>query len=532
MIATQDVELSYSGKALFKHTDITFTRGNCYGLIGANGAGKSTFLKILSGELEPTGGKVIVTPGERISVLRQDHFAFDDCEVIRTVLLGNKKLCDIMDEKDAIYAKEDFSQEDGIRVSELEEEFAEMGGWSAESDAEILLNGLGVTNEWHYKQMKELPNDLKIKVLLAQALFGNPDILLMDEPTNHLDIDAISWLEDFLLELESTVIVVSHDRHFLNMICTHIADIDYGKITLYAGNYDFWYEYTQIRQRQLKEQNKKNEAKAEELKKFIERFSANASKSRQATSRKRLLESLDLSDMPVSSRRFPFVSFKPDREVGNDVLTVTGISKTIGDRKVLDNVSFTILPREKVAFVGTDAVAKTALFRILAGELEPDEGTIKWGVTTSQSYFPSDNSAFFDGVEDNLIDWLRGYSNLVFESDVRSWLGRMMFSGDEALKKAKVLSGGERVRCMLCKMMLSGANVLIFDEPTNHLDLESIASLNDGLIKYPQTILFTSHDHQFVQTVADRIIDITTGHHYDKKLTYDEYLEELKNKQQ
>ena len=531
MIATQDVELSYSGKALFKHADITFTRGNCYGLIGANGAGKSTFLKILSGELEPTGGKVIVTPGERISVLRQDHFAFDDCEVIRTVLLGNKHLCDIMDEKDAIYAKEDFSQEDGIRVSELEEEFAEMGGWSAESDAEILLNGLGVTNEWHYKMMNELPNDLKVKVLLSQALFGNPDILLMDEPTNHLDIEAITWLEEFLMDLESTIIVVSHDRHFLNMICTHIADIDYGKITLYAGNYDFWYEYTQIRQRQLKEQNKKNEAKAEELKKFIERFSANASKSRQATSRKRLLESLDLTDMPVSSRRFPFVSFKPDREVGNDVLTVTGISKTIGDRKVLDDVSFTILPCEKVAFVGTDAVAKTTLFKILAGELEPDEGTIKWGVTTSPSYFPSDNSAFFDGVEDNLIDWLRGYSDLVFESDVRSWLGRMMFSGDEALKKAKVLSGGERVRCMLCKMMLSGANVLIFDEPTNHLDLESIASLNDGLIKYPQTILFTSHDHQFVQTVADRIIDITTGHHFDKKMTYDEYLEFLRNKE-
>ncbi|MBQ6542773.1 MAG: ATP-binding cassette domain-containing protein, partial [Clostridia bacterium] len=367
MIATQDVELSYSGKALFKHADITFTRGNCYGLIGANGAGKSTFLKILSGELEPTGGKVIVTPGERISVLRQDHFAFDDCEVIRTVLLGNRHLCDIMDEKDAIYAKEDFSQEDGIRVSELEEEFAEMGGWSAESDAEILLNGLGVTNEWHYKMMSELPNDLKVKVLLAQALFGNPDILLMDEPTNHLDIEAIRWLEEFLMDLESTIIVVSHDRHFLNMICTHIADIDYGKITLYAGNYDFWYEYTQIRQRQLKEQNKKNEAKAEELKKFIERFSANASKSRQATSRKRLLESLDLTDMPVSSRRFPFVSFKPDREVGNDVLTVTGLTKTVGDRKVLDDVSFTILPREKVAFVGTDAVAKTTLFKILAG---------------------------------------------------------------------------------------------------------------------------------------------------------------------
>ena len=524
MIAAIDVDLQYSGRALFKHADITFTRGNCYGLIGANGAGKSTFLKILAGELEPTGGSVSVTPGERISVLRQDHFAFDGCTVIRTVLLGNKHLCDIMDEKEEIYSKEDFSEEDGMRISVLEEEFAEMDGWSAESNAEILLNGLGVTNEWHEKLMSELPNDLKVKVLLAQALFDNPDILLMDEPTNHLDIEAIAWLEDYILDLESTVIVVSHDRHFLNTVCTHTVDIDFGKITLYTGNYDFWYEYTQIRQRQLKEQNKKNEAKAEELKRFIERFSANASKSKQATSRKKLLDSLDLEDLPVSSRRFPFVDFKPDREVGNDVLTVTGISKTIGDRKVLDNVSFTIMPCEKVALVGTDAVAKTTLFKILAGEMEPDEGTIKWGVTTSQAYFPSDNSAFFDNVEDNLIDWLRGYSNLIFESDVRSWLGRMLFSGDEALKKAKVLSGGERVRCMLCKMMLSGANVLMLDEPTNHLDLESIASLNNGLIKYPQTIIFTSHDHQFVQTIADRIIDVTTGHHFDKNITYDEYL--------
>lgn len=527
MIAAIDVDLSYSGRSLFKHADVTFTRGNCYGLIGANGAGKSTFLKILAGELEPTGGKISVTPGERISVLRQDHFAFDDCTVVRTVLLGNKRLCEIMDKQDELYAKEDFTEEDGLLISELSEEFEEMDGWSAESNAEILLNGLGVTNEWHQSMMRDLPNDLKVKVLLAQALFGSPDILLMDEPTNHLDIDAIAWLEEFLMDLESTVIVVSHDRHFLNKVCTHIVDIDYGKITMYVGNYDFWFEYTQMRQRQLREQNKKDEQKAEELKKFIARFSANASKSKQATSRKKLLESLDLSDLPVSSRRFPFVSFKPDREVGNDVLTVTGISKTIAGRKVLDNVSFTILPCEKVAFVGTDAVAKTALFRILTGEDEPDEGTIKWGVTTSHAYFPSDNSAFFDGVEDSLIDWLRSYSDLVFESDVRSWLGRMMFSGDEALKKAKVLSGGERVRCMLCKMMLSGANVLIFDEPTNHLDLESIASLNDGLIRFPQTILFTSHDHQFVQTVADRIIDITTGSHYDKKITYDEYLEEM-----
>ncbi len=526
MIAAIDVDLSYSGRFLFKHADITFTRGNCYGIIGANGAGKSTFLKILSGELEPTGGRISVTPGERISVLRQDHFAFDDCTVVRTVLLGNKRLCDIMDAKEELYAKEDFTEEDGLKISELEEEFAEMDGWSAESDAEILLNGLGVTNEWHESLMSELPNDLKVKVLLAQALFGSPDILLLDEPTNHLDLEAVMWLENFLMDLDSTVIVVSHDRHFLNTVCTHIVDIDYGKMQLYVGNYDFWFEYTQMRQRQLREQNKKDQEKAEELKKFIARFSANASKHKQATSRKKLLETLELDDLPVSSRRFPYVAFKPDREVGNDVLFVENLSKTVGDRKVLDNVSFTILPREKVAFVGTDAVAKTTLFKILAGELEPDEGTVKWGVTTSVSYFPSDNSSFFDGVEDSLIDWLRKYSDLVFESDVRSWLGRMMFSGDEALKKAKVLSGGERVRCMLCKMMLSGANVLILDEPTNHLDLESIASLNDGLIKYPQTLLFTSHDHQFVQTIADRIIDISPESRYDKKITFDEYLEE------
>ncbi|MCQ2480897.1 MAG: ATP-binding cassette domain-containing protein [Clostridia bacterium] len=528
MIAAIDVELSYSGKPLFKHADITFSRGNCYGIIGANGAGKSTFLKILSGEIEPTHGNIAITPGERISVLRQDHFAFDEYPVIRTVLMGNKRLVEIMDEKEVLYAKEDFTEEEGLRLSELEEEFLEMDGWSAESDAEILLNGLGVTNEFHELMMNELSNDMKVKVLLAQALFGNPDILLMDEPTNHLDTDAIEWLEDFLLELQSTVLVVSHDRHFLNTVCTHIVDIDFGKMELYTGNYDFWYEYTQIRQKQLKEQNKKDEAKAEELKAFIARFSANKSKSRQATSRRKLLESLDLSDMPVSSRRFPYVDFKPDREVGKDVLTVTNLSKTVGDRKVLDGVSFTINPCEKVAFVGTDAVAKTTLFKILAGEMEPDEGEIKWGVTTSQDYFPSDNSEYFDGVEDNLIDWLRNYSNLIFETDVRGWLGRMMFSGDDALKQAKVLSGGERVRCMLCKMMLSGANVLIFDEPTNHLDLESIASLNEGIIKYPQTILFTSHDHQFVETVADRIIDITTGHHFDRKIGYEEYLQLMK----
>ena len=526
MISTVNVGLQYGGRELFKGVDVKFTKGNCYGLIGANGAGKSTFLKILSGEIEPQKGQVIVTPGERISVLRQDHFAFDAYDVIRTVLMGNAHLCEVMDEKEAIYLKEDFSEEDGIRVSELEEEFAEMGGWSAESDAEILLNGLGVTNQYHNMQMSEVPNEIKVKVLLAQALFGNPDILLMDEPTNHLDLSAIAWLEEFLIDIESTVIVVSHDRHFLNKVCTHTVDIDYGKVTMYVGNYDFWYEYTQMAQRQLKEQNKKAEAKAKELQEFIARFSANASKSKQATSRKKLLDSLVIEDIPVSSRRFPYVAFKPDREIGNEVLTVSGISKTIGERKVLDNISFVIRPHDKVAFVGTDSLAKTTLFQILLGEMEPDAGTFKWGVTTSQAYLPSDNSSFFDGCEDSLIDWIRRYSNLIFESDVRSWLGRMLFSGEEATKQAKVLSGGERVRCMLCKMMLSGANVLLLDEPTNHLDLESIASLNDGVIRFPETVLFTSHDHQFVQTIANRIIDITSGHFYDKVITFDEYIEE------
>ena len=418
-----------------------------------------------------------------------------------------------------------MTDEDGMRLCELEEQFAEMDGWSAESDAEILLNGLGITNDLHYLKMSELTGDQKVKVLLAQALFGNPDILLMDEPTNHLDLEAIAWLEEFLIGLDSTVIVVSHDRHFLNKVCTHTVDIDYKKVTMYVGNYDFWYEYTQMAQRQMREQNKKAEAKIKELQDFISRFSANASKSKQATSRKKLLDSIKVEDIPVSSRRFPYVDFKPDRKVGNEVLTVTGISKTIGDRKVLDNVSFTILPRQKVAFVGSDPLAKTTLFKILMEEIEPDEGTFKWGVTTSRSYLPTDNSAYFDGCEDSLIDWVRSYSNLVFEADIRSWLGRMMFSGEEATKKANVLSGGERVRCMLCKMMLSGANVLLLDEPTNHLDLESIASLNDGLIKYPETILFTSHDHQFVETVADRIIDVTPGHFFDEAITFDEYVE-------
>ncbi|MCR4616367.1 MAG: ATP-binding cassette domain-containing protein [Clostridiales bacterium] len=532
MIQTVNVGLQYGGRALFEHADVKFTPGNCYGLIGANGAGKSTFLKILSGEIEPNKGEVIKTPGERISVLRQDHFAFDEYDVIRTVLMGNQRLVDIMDEKERLYALENMSEEDGMRLCELEEEFAEMDGWSAESNAEILLNGLGITNEFHYMLMKDLTGDQKVKVLLAQALFGNPDILLMDEPTNHLDVEAIEWLEEFLIDMDSTVIVVSHDRHFLNKVCTHIVDIDYGKITTIVGNYDFWYEYTQMAQRQLKEQNKKAEIKIKELQEFIARFSANASKSRQATSRKKLLDSINVEEIPVSSRRFPFVNFKPEREIGNELLTVTGLSKTVGGRKVLDNISFVLRPREKVAFVGTDAVAKTTLFKILMGEMEPDEGTFKWGVTTSLSYLPSDNSAFFDGCQDSLSDWIRRYSDLVFETDVRGWLGRMLFSGEEATKKACVLSGGERVRCMLCKMMLSYANVLILDEPTNHLDLESIASLNDGLIKFSGSVLFTSHDHQFVQTIADRIIDITTGQFYDKKITYDEYLAEMQEKQQ
>lgn len=525
MIEAINVGLQYGGRTLFEHANVKFTGGNCYGLIGANGAGKSTFLKILSGEIEPTKGEIIKTPNERLSVLKQDHFAFDEYEVIRTVLLGNSELCRIMDEKEVLYNKAEMTDEDGMRLCELEEEFAELDGWSAESDAEILLNGLGITNELHYLKMNELTGEQKVKVLLAQALFGNPDILLMDEPTNHLDLDAIAWLEDFLIELDSTVIVVSHDRHFLNKVCTHTVDIDYGKITMFVGNYDFWYEYTQVAQRQMREQNKKAEAKIKELQEFIARFSANASKSKQATSRKKLLENIQVDDIPVSSRRFPYVDFKPERKVGNEVLTVTGISKTIGDRKVLDNVSFTIHPREKVAFVGSDPLAKTTLFKILMEELEPDEGTFKWGVTTSRSYLPTDNAEYFDGREESLIDWIRGYSDLIFEADIRSWLGRMMFSGEEASKMANVLSGGERVRCMLCKMMLSGANVLIMDEPTNHLDLESIASLNDGLAKYPETILFTSHDHQFVQTIADRIINITAGEFFDDKITFDEYVE-------
>ena len=527
MISTQEITLQYGGRVLFKDVNVNFTKGNCYGLIGANGTGKSTFLKVLSGDIEPNSGSVFITPGERMAVLKQDHFMFDEFEVVKTVLYGHKRLYEIMEEKEKLYAKEDFSDEDGIRVSELEGEFGELDGWTAESDAEILLNGLGITNEFHYVKMKELTGNQKVKVLLAQALFGNPDILLLDEPTNHLDIASIKWLEDFLMNFENTVIVVSHDRHFLNKVCTHIADIDYGKITMYVGNYDFWYGYTQMTQKQLKDQNKRTEQKMKELQEFIQRFSANASKSKQATSRKKLLDTLQMDTIKPSSRRYPFANFKQDREVGNDLLEVNGISKTIDGRKVLNNISFLISPNDKVAFVGTDEIARTTLFQILMGELEPDEGSFKWGVTTSTAYFPKDNSKYFDDCEDTLIDWLRPYAKEgeQYDADIRGWLGRMLFSGEEALKKAKVLSGGEKVRCMLCKMMISGANVLVLDEPTNHLDLEAITALNEGLIDYKGTLLFDSHDHQFVDTIANRIIEILPGGIIDRRETYDEYLE-------
>ncbi len=528
MIAAQGVSLQYGGRVLFNDVNINFTKGNCYGLIGANGAGKSTFLKILAGEMEPNKGSVFITPGERMAVLKQDHFLFDDFEVVEAVLYGHKRLYDIRKEKDALYMKEDFTDEDGIKAAELEGEFAELDGWAAESNAEMLLNGLGVTNEFHYVKMKELTGGQKVKVLLAQALFGNPDILLLDEPTNHLDIRAIKWLEDFLMNFENTVIVVSHDRHFLNKVCTNIADIDYGKITMYVGNYDFWYSYTQMTQRQLKDQNKRVEQKIKELQDFIQRFSANASKAKQATSRKKLLDNLQMDTIKPSSRRYPFCSFKQDREVGNDVLLVEGLSKTIDGKKVLDNVSFMIRPHEKVAFVGADEIARTTLFRILMGEMEADSGSFKWGITTKTAYFPKDNNAYFDGCKESLIEWLRpcAKEGEQYDSDIRGWLGRMLFSGEEALKEANVLSGGEKVRCMLCRLMMSGANVMILDEPTNHLDLESITALNEGLVDYKGTLLFDSHDHQFVQTIADRIIEILPGGIIDRQMSYDEYIDD------
>lgn len=533
MISANNVTLRLGKKALFEDVNIKFTEGNCYGLIGANGAGKSTFLKILSGELEPTTGDIIMNAGERLSVLQQDHYKYDEYNVMDTVIMGNARLYEIMKEKDAIYAKEDFSDEDGVRASELEAEFADMDGWNAEADAATLLNGLGVDTDTHYKMMSELDGSLKVKVLLAQALFGNPDVLLLDEPTNHLDLDAIAWLEEFLINFENTVIVVSHDRYFLNKVCTHIADIDYAKIQLYAGNYDFWYESSQLMIKQMKEANKKKEEKIKELQEFIQRFSANASKSKQATSRKRALEKIELDEIKPSSRKYPYIDFRPKREIGNEVLTVSNISKTIDGVKVLDNISFTIGHDDKVAFVGPNTIATTTLFRVLAGEEEPDEGSYKWGVTTSQGYFPKDNTKEFDN-DLVIADWLAQYSDDKDTTYVRGFLGRMLFAGEDGVKKVKVLSGGEKVRCLLSKLMIMGSNVLILDEPTNHLDMESITALNNGLIKFPGVVLFSSQDHQFVQTTANRIMELTNTGLIDKQTTYDEYLasDELARKRQ
>ena len=524
MISANNITLRVGKKALFEDVNIKFTEGNCYGIIGANGAGKSTFLKILSGQLEPTNGDVVITPGQRLSFLQQDHFKYDAYTVLDTVIMGNKRLYEIMKEKDAIYAKADFTDEDGIRASELEGEFAEMNGWEAESDAATLLNGLGIETDLHYSQMADLTGSQKVKVLLAQALFGNPDILLLDEPTNHLDLPAIEWLEEFLINFDNTVIVVSHDRYFLNKVCTHTADIDYGKIQLYAGNYDFWFESSQLLIKQMKEANKKKEEKIKELQEFISRFSANASKSKQATSRKRALEKIQLDDMRPSSRKYPYIDFRPNREIGNEVLMVENLSKTIDGVKVLDNISFTLGHDDKVAFVGANEQAITTLFKILVGEMEPDEGNYKWGVTTSQAYFPKDNTAEFDN-DLTITDWLTQYSEIKDATYVRGFLGRMLFPGEDGIKRVRVLSGGEKVRCLLSKMMISGANILILDEPTNHLDMESITALNNGLIKFPGVILFTSHDHQFVQTTANRIMEILpNGTMIDKITTYDEYL--------
>ena len=524
MISTSNITLRVGKKALFEDVNVKFTEGNCYGLIGANGAGKSTFLKILSGQLEPTKGEVIITPGERLSFLQQDHFKYDEYLVLDTVIMGNQRLYEIMKEKEALYAKEDFTDEDGIKASELEGEFATMNGWEAESDAATLLNGLGIDTELHYKYLKDLTGSEKVKVLLAQALFGNPDILL-DEPTNHLDLDAIAWLEEFLINFDNTVIVVSHDRYFLNKVCTQIADIDYGKIQLFAGNYDFWYESSQLIIRQMKEANRKKEEKIKELQDFISRFSANASKSKQATSRKRALEKIELDDIRPSSRKYPYIDFRPNRTIGNEVLSVEGLSKTIDGVKVLDNLSFTINREDKVAFVGGNELAKTTLFKILMGEMEPDEGTYKWGVTTSQAYFPKDSTREFDN-DDTIVEWLTQYSEEKDVTYVRGFLGRMLFAGDDGVKKVKVLSGGEKVRCLLSKMMISGANVLVLDEPTDHLDMESITALNNGLIKFPGVLLFASRDHQVVQTTANRIMEIVPGGKLiDKITTYDEYLE-------
>ncbi|MBS5191107.1 ABC transporter ATP-binding protein [Eubacterium ramulus] len=525
MISANNVTLRIGKKALFEDVNIKFTEGNCYGLIGANGAGKSTFLKILSGQLEPTNGDISITAGQRLSFLQQDHFKYDAYTVLDTVIMGNKRLYEIMKEKDAIYMKEDFTDEDGIRASELEAEFADMDGWNAESDAATMLNGLGIDTEFHYATMGDLPGPMKVKVLLAQALFGNPDILLLDEPTNNLDLDAIAWLEEFLINFENTVIVVSHDRYFLNKVCTHIADIDYAKIQLYAGNYDFWYESSQLMVKQMKEANKKKEEKIKELQEFISRFSANASKSKQATSRKKALEKIQLDEIKPSSRKYPYIDFRPSREIGNEVLLVEGLSKTIDGVKVLDNVSFIVNREDKIAFVGSNELAKTTLFKIITGEMEPDEGTFKWGVTTSQSYFPKDNTKIFD-TDLIIVDWLTQFSEIKDATYVRGFLGRMLFPGEDGVKKMRVLSGGEKVRVLFSRMMIEASNVLILDEPTDHLDMESITALNNGLIKFPGVLLFASRDHQIVQTTANRIIEfMPNGSIIDKITTYDEYLE-------
>ncbi|MST81078.1 ABC-F family ATP-binding cassette domain-containing protein [Bilifractor porci] len=524
MIAASNISLRVGKKALFENVNIKFTEGNCYGVIGANGAGKSTFLKILSGQLEPTSGEITITPGQRLSFLEQDHFKYDQNVVLDTVIMGNQRLYEVRQEKDALYAKEDFTDEDGIRASELEAEFAEMNGWDAETDAETLLNGLGIPTELHYAQMSTLTGPQKVKVLLARALFGNPDILLLDEPTNHLDLDAIDWLEEFLINFENTVIVVSHDRYFLNKVCTQIADIDYGKIQLYAGNYDFWFESSTLLMKQKKEANKKKEEKIKELQEFISRFAANASKSKQATSRKKALEKIQLDDIKPSSRKYPYIDFRPDREIGNEVLEVNGLSKTVDGVKLLDNISFTLRREDKVAFVGSNEQAVSELFKIIAGAEEPDSGYYKWGITTSQAWFPKDYTKEFDS-DLTIAEWLTQYSENKDTTYVRGFLGRMLFAGEDGVKRVRVLSGGEKVRCLLSKMMISGANVLILDQPTNHLDMESITALNNGLIKFPGVLLFTCHDHQFVQTTANRIMEITEdGRLLDKVTTYDEYL--------
>lgn len=528
MITVSDISVNFSGQALFKHVDLKFIPGNCYGIIGANGAGKTTFLRVLSGDLEPSTGEVIIPKTERMSVLKQDHFRYDAYTVLDTVIMGNEHLYNVMKEKDALYEKEDFTDADGVKASELEGEFAEMGGWEAESDVSRLIQGLGLSNDILYSEMSTLTAKEKVKVLLAQALFGKPDIILLDEPTNHLDIQAIEWLEDFLMDCESLIIVVSHDRHFLNTVCTSIVDVDYGKIKMYVGNYEFWYQSSQLMQRMVRDQNKKNEEKIKELQSFIERFSANKSKSKQATSRRKLLDKLTVDEMPASSRRYPFVGFAMDREPGKEILTVEGLSKTLDGRKVLDNVSFRVNKGEKIAFVGEDEIAKTTLFKIIMGEMEPDEGTYKWGTTITTSYFPLDNSSFFNDCNLNLVEWLDQYTadnaEENTESFKRSFLGRMLFSGDDVYKAVKVLSGGEKVRCMLSRMMLFGSNALVLDQPTNHLDLESITAVNNGLIDYKGVVLFSSHDHEFVQTIADRIMEFVDGRLIDKMCTYDEYI--------